>query len=164
MKARAEASGRMIRATETEVLVASIGNGLQAKRMALASQLWAAGIKAEFGFKPNPKMGDQLGAALEQGIPFMVSGGRRAGRGRRRAQRRAQGWARHAPQRLAALPGPHTRCAAAVLPQVLFGEDELAQGVVKVKDMEAKEEAAVSTAELVAVLQAKIAEWRARQQ
>jgi histidyl-tRNA synthetase len=91
MKARAEASGRMIRATETEVLVASIGNGLQAKRMALASQLWAAGIKAEFGFKPNPKMGDQLGAALEQGIPFMVRGrlvpllraGDGPGRGRR---------------------------------------------------------------------------------
>lgn len=38
------------------------------------------------GFKPNPKMGDQLGYALEQGIPFMV----------------------------------------------LFGDDELKQGVVKV--------------------------------
>jgi hypothetical protein len=48
------------------VLVASIGPGLQARRMAVASSLWAAGLKAEFGFKPNPKMGDQLGYALEQ--------------------------------------------------------------------------------------------------
>jgi hypothetical protein len=54
--------------------------------MQLANRLWASGIKAEFGFKPNPKMGDQLGYALEQGIPFMV----------------------------------------------LFGDDELQQGVVKV--------------------------------
>lgn len=54
--------------------------------MQLANRLWASGIKAEFGFKPNPKMGDQLGYALEQGIPFMV----------------------------------------------LFGDDELKQGVVKV--------------------------------
>lgn len=45
---------------------------LQTKRMELASKLWSAGLKAEFGFKPNPKMGDQLGHALEAGIPFMV--------------------------------------------------------------------------------------------
>jgi len=69
---RAAASGVAIRATQTSVLVASIGNGLQVQRMMVASKLWAAGIAAEFGFKPNPKMGDQLGAALEQGIPFMV--------------------------------------------------------------------------------------------
>ncbi len=75
MRQRAEASGRKIRAADTEVLVASIGNGLQPRRMGLASQLWAAGIKAEFGYKANPKMGDQLGAALEQGIPFMVGDG-----------------------------------------------------------------------------------------
>jgi histidyl-tRNA synthetase len=50
------------------------------------------------------------------------------------------------------------------LPQVLFGEDELAQGLVKVKDMEAKEEVTVSTAELVGVLQAKVAVWRAGRQ
>lgn len=45
---------------------------MQIKRMELCSKLWASGIKAEFGFKPNPKMGDQLGYALEQGIPYMV--------------------------------------------------------------------------------------------
>eukprot|EP00882_Tetradesmus_deserticola_P020206 GHRQ01021783.1.p2 GENE.GHRQ01021783.1~~GHRQ01021783.1.p2 ORF type:complete len:143 (+),score=88.13 GHRQ01021783.1:426-854(+) len=108
---RAAASGTAIRATETQVLVASIGNGMQVKRMEVAAKLWAAGIKAEFGFKPNPKMGDQLGYALEQGIPFMV----------------------------------------------LFGETELQQGQVKVKDMAAKTEEAVALDELVGVLQRLIA-------
>jgi histidyl-tRNA synthetase len=60
---------------------------MQIKRMQLANRLWCSGIKAEFGFKPNPKMGDQLGYALEQGIPFMI----------------------------------------------LFGDDELQQGMVKVR-------------------------------
>ena len=31
--------------------------------MEIASRLRAAGVPAEFGFKANPKMGDQLGAA-----------------------------------------------------------------------------------------------------
>jgi histidyl-tRNA synthetase len=78
--------------------------------MEVCRQLWSAGIKAEFGFKPNPKMGDQLAYALEQGIPFLV----------------------------------------------LFGEDELQQGVVKVKDMAAKEEHTVSLQELVADLQQRL--------
>lgn len=29
-------------------------------------------LQAEFGFKPNPKMADQLGYALKQGIPYLV--------------------------------------------------------------------------------------------
>lgn len=72
LRARAEEAGGTIRETETEVLVASIGNGMQARRMRLASDLWAAGVKAEFGYKANPKMADQLGYALKQGIPYMV--------------------------------------------------------------------------------------------
>uniref|UniRef100_A0A383VD50 Histidine--tRNA ligase, cytoplasmic n=1 Tax=Tetradesmus obliquus TaxID=3088 RepID=A0A383VD50_TETOB len=108
---RAADSGVPIRATETQVLVASIGNGMQVKRMEVASKLWAAGIKAEFGFKPNPKMGDQLGYALEQGIPFMV----------------------------------------------LFGDDELQQGLVKVKGMAAKTEESVPLEGLVGELQRLIA-------
>lgn len=28
--------------------------------------------QAEFGYKPNPKMGDQLGHALKTGIPLML--------------------------------------------------------------------------------------------
>ncbi len=31
----------------------------QVKRMEIASRLWAGGIKAEFGFKPNPKVSER---------------------------------------------------------------------------------------------------------
>ena len=110
VRARAEAAGQAIRATETQVLVASIGSGLQGKRMEICSRIWAAGLKAEFGFKPNPKMGDQLTYALEQGIPFMV----------------------------------------------LFGEDELKEAKVKIKDMAAKEETLVDLARVVEELQARL--------
>ena len=55
MRAAAAASGGFIRATATDVLVASIGNGLQTQRMRVASQLWAAGIKvlSYSGFRFN---------------------------------------------------------------------------------------------------------------
>ncbi|EFN53142.1 hypothetical protein CHLNCDRAFT_36479 [Chlorella variabilis] len=65
-------AGGTIRETETEALVASIGGGMQPRRMRICSELWASGIKAEFGYKANPKMPDQLGYALKQGIPYMV--------------------------------------------------------------------------------------------
>ncbi|GAX78396.1 hypothetical protein CEUSTIGMA_g5838.t1 [Chlamydomonas eustigma] len=103
-------AGVVIRATETQVLVASIGNGMQVKRMEVASMLWRAGIKAEFGYKPNPKMGDQLNHAFDSGIPYMV----------------------------------------------LFGEDELSRGVVKVKDIAAKSEEAVPYEGLVEYLSSKL--------
>lgn len=72
LRAKAEQTGVPIRAAETQVLVSSIGNNMQTKRMEICAELWAAGIKAEFGFKPNPKMGDQLNYVLENGIPYMV--------------------------------------------------------------------------------------------
>lgn len=108
----AEEKGGTIRETETEVLVASIGSGMQQKRMSLASQLWAAGIKAEFGYKPNPKMADQLGYALKGGIPFMI----------------------------------------------LFGEDELAKGVVKIKDLDAEREEEVREEVLVEEVRRRLEE------
>jgi histidyl-tRNA synthetase len=111
MRAQAAAANGTIRETETQVLVASIGNGLQKKRMQLASKLWAAGVKAEFGFKPNPKMADQLGYALKAGIPYMV----------------------------------------------LFGEDEMSQGVVKLKDLDAGTEEIVKESELNEVAVARVA-------
>jgi len=106
MRAAASASGGTIRETETDVLVASIGNGLQGKRMAVASLLWANGVRAEFGFKPNPKMGDQLGYALKSGIPLMV----------------------------------------------LFGEDEINRGIVKLKDLDAGTEEEVKEEDLASVV------------
>ena len=108
----AEEKGGTLRETETEVLVASIGSGMQQKRMSLASQLWAAGIKAEFGYKPNPKMADQLGYALKGGIPFML----------------------------------------------LFGEDELTKGVVKIKDLDAEREEEVREEVLVEEVKRRLGE------
>ncbi|KAG2423232.1 hypothetical protein HXX76_015488 [Chlamydomonas incerta] len=116
MRERAAAAGKPLRAIETEVLVGSIGSGLQQRRMALAAELWAAGIKAEFGYKPNPKMADNLGYCHEQQVPFMV----------------------------------------------LFGEDEVARGVVKIKDMDAHSEEEVAVVELVPALKAKLAAREAR--
>ncbi len=45
LQAQAQEINGMIRETETQVLVASIGNGLQGKRMEIAAQLWRAGFK-----------------------------------------------------------------------------------------------------------------------
>ena len=44
-------AGGTIRETETEVLVASIGGGMQPRRMEIAAQLWAAGIKVRVGVR-----------------------------------------------------------------------------------------------------------------
>ncbi|KAL6767539.1 TSH1 [Auxenochlorella protothecoides x Auxenochlorella symbiontica] len=98
-RAQAKEEGCSIRETETEVLVASIGNGYQGRRMGIASRLWARGIKAEFGFKANPKMSDSLGYALKQGIDLLV----------------------------------------------VFGENELENGVFKIKNLVAQTEVTVSS-------------------
>ncbi|GIL94796.1 hypothetical protein Vretimale_943 [Volvox reticuliferus] len=116
VRERAAASGRPVRAIETEVLVASIGSGLQVRRMELCAALWSAGVRAEFGYKPNPKMADNLGFCHENGVPYMV----------------------------------------------LFGEDELAKGVVKIKDMDAHQEETVPLEQLISELLQKL-EKRKRQ-
>ena len=70
-RAAAAASGGRIRESETSVLVCSVGKGLQAERMRVAAELWAAGVAAEFGYKPDPNLKDQLRAADEGGVPFV---------------------------------------------------------------------------------------------
>lgn len=70
-RAAAAASGGRIRESETSVLVCSVGKGLQAERMRVAAELWAAGVAAEFGYKPDPNLKDQLRAADELGVPFV---------------------------------------------------------------------------------------------
>eukprot|EP00850_Spirogloea_muscicola_P000396 SM000001S04798 [mRNA] locus=s1:2233345:2238292:- [translate_table: standard] len=62
----------LIRSTQTEVLIASIGPDLLRKRMELCTKLWAAGIKAEFVFAASPNLQKQLEFANKQGIPWMV--------------------------------------------------------------------------------------------
>lgn len=71
-RAAAAASNGKIRESETSVLVCSVGKGLQQERMRLASELWASGVAAEFGYKPDPNLKDQLRAADEGGVPFVV--------------------------------------------------------------------------------------------
>ncbi|GBG75117.1 hypothetical protein CBR_g19630 [Chara braunii] len=71
-----------VRKTQTEVLVASIGPNLLKTRMAIASELWTAKIKAEFVFSPAPNLQKQLTYAQEAGIPWMVIfGGDEIGKG-----------------------------------------------------------------------------------
>lgn len=111
MKEQAKERNGTIRETETEVLVASIGNGLQPQRMKIASNLWKSGVKCEFGFKPNPKMGDQLNYALKTGIPLVI----------------------------------------------LFGEDEINSGKVKLKDLDAETEITVPEEDIIKEVKAKLA-------
>ena len=70
-RAAAAASNGRIRESETSVLVCSVGKGLQPERMRVAAELWAAGVAAEFGYKPDPNLKDQLRAADEGGVPFV---------------------------------------------------------------------------------------------
>lgn len=72
LEERERAKNPVIRATQTQVLVASIGPGLAQQRMALAAQLWAAGLKAEYLFAAAPNMQKQLTHALETGIPLLL--------------------------------------------------------------------------------------------
>ena len=109
---RAEETGVPIRESCTQVLVASIGKGHLPKRMEVAAMLWRGGIAAEFGYKPNPPLPEQLGTALKGGVPCMV----------------------------------------------IFGNDELEKGTVKVKDLAAEVELEVPERELVETLRRIIAE------
>jgi len=79
--------------------------------MAIAADMWRAGIKCEFGFKPNPKIADQLGYALKSGIPLMV----------------------------------------------LFGEEEISSGKLKLKDLDAETEDEIERSDLIAAIKDKLA-------
>jgi len=71
MEARAEKT-KDVRATETEVFVASIEKGMLKERMKICAELWKAGIKAEFTLKANPKIQQQLTYANTQGVPLAI--------------------------------------------------------------------------------------------
>lgn len=68
----AQAEGKVLRSTHTEVLVASIGPEMLAERMKLSKKLWDAGIKTEYLFAVAPNMQRQLEYANKTGIPWMV--------------------------------------------------------------------------------------------
>jgi histidyl-tRNA synthetase len=75
MEAKAQAeSGGLIR-TPVSVLVASIPStkyDMNAERMKVCAQLWAAGLSSEMVFSVDPKLQKQVTVAAEGNIPFMV--------------------------------------------------------------------------------------------
>eukprot|EP00769_Ergobibamus_cyprinoides_P000530 gnl/Ergobibamus_cyprinoides/1532.p1 GENE.gnl/Ergobibamus_cyprinoides/1532~~gnl/Ergobibamus_cyprinoides/1532.p1 ORF type:complete len:247 (-),score=82.35 gnl/Ergobibamus_cyprinoides/1532:51-680(-) len=70
-----------LRPSETQVFVVAVGKGasdeqvreLTRLRLRMASQLWAAGIAAEFAYSAAPTMKGQLKAADTCGCPVMVT-------------------------------------------------------------------------------------------
>ncbi|KFY31080.1 hypothetical protein V493_01444 [Pseudogymnoascus sp. VKM F-4281 (FW-2241)] len=77
-KARMEADKNnvQVRKNEVDVYVMAFGGkgftGLLQERMAICTQLWSAGIKAEFLYKVKPKLQQQFKAAEVNGVPFAV--------------------------------------------------------------------------------------------
>ena len=61
-----------VRETDTQVYVAAIGKNLLEARMAVCSELWAAGIKTQFMYQAEPKFNRQLQEALDLQVPLMV--------------------------------------------------------------------------------------------
>jgi histidyl-tRNA synthetase len=51
-----EKNAAVVRKTEVDVYVMSFGSGLLEERMAIAKELWDAGVKAEFMWKVKPKV------------------------------------------------------------------------------------------------------------
>lgn len=61
-----------IRATKTQVLVASIGKNMAADRFKICNSLWEAGIKAETMYNNTLKPQKQLSYAFANGIPLII--------------------------------------------------------------------------------------------
>lgn len=62
------------RENDTTVFIASIGKSpaVIQERLAIAAQLWKAGIATEFSYQENPKPQTQTQYAMEHRIPFIV--------------------------------------------------------------------------------------------
>lgn len=58
---------------QLDVQVASAQKDMLEPRLAILAELWAAGIKAETEYKPNPKIMSQIQACEDRKIPFMVT-------------------------------------------------------------------------------------------
>ncbi|RCI07024.1 Cytoplasmic and mitochondrial histidine tRNA synthetase [Rhizopus stolonifer] len=61
-----------IKSSETEVYVISVGDGLLKERMAIAKQLWDAGVKASYMFKNKPRLDKQFDVCEKEMIPLAV--------------------------------------------------------------------------------------------
>jgi histidyl-tRNA synthetase len=73
-KARMAADNALeVRNNEVDVYVMAFGSkGFVKERMQICSQLWEAGIKAEFFYKVKPKVPQQFKAAEVNGVPFAI--------------------------------------------------------------------------------------------
>jgi histidyl-tRNA synthetase len=67
-----ERAAGVVRASKTDVLVASVGKGMVGNRLAVLARLWDAGIAAEHMLQPNPDLRKQLGKADTDGTPVVV--------------------------------------------------------------------------------------------
>ncbi|CAG8790032.1 13851_t:CDS:10, partial [Dentiscutata erythropus] len=65
-----------VKANEVEVYVMAVADGLLEDRMKICSELWDAGIKAEFMYKNKPKLQPQFSVCDRDQIPFAVIIGR----------------------------------------------------------------------------------------
>lgn len=61
-----------IKSNESQVYVMALGDGLLEERMRIASELWKAGLKAEFMYKAKPKPRNQWDYSEKEKIPFAV--------------------------------------------------------------------------------------------
>lgn len=61
-----------VRATETQILISSLGKNLTAKRLEACSLLWEAGIKAETLYVDNPRTDKTFSYAFDNGIPLIL--------------------------------------------------------------------------------------------
>eukprot|EP00177_Eucheuma_denticulatum_P005592 GFKZ01010163.1.p1 GENE.GFKZ01010163.1~~GFKZ01010163.1.p1 ORF type:complete len:480 (+),score=77.21 GFKZ01010163.1:192-1631(+) len=106
VKAAEEQGGGKIRATATDVLVATIGKGTMEERLRLCAELWRRGVAAEFCFNENWNVGKQVQQAVSGGVPLVA----------------------------------------------VVGEDELRDGVVKLKVLATKEERVVDRGGIAAAI------------
>jgi len=72
MEEKINKSKEGMRTTQTDVLVASIDEGMLKERMKICKDLWDAGIKAELIPKANPRLPAQLKYADDNKIPFAI--------------------------------------------------------------------------------------------
>lgn len=61
-----------VRATETEILVTSMGKNLTAKRMETLALMWKNDIKAETLYVDNPRTDKSFNYAFDNGIPLIL--------------------------------------------------------------------------------------------
>ena len=71
LEEKAKAAGDC-RATETQILVTSMGKNLAPRRMEACANLWRAGFKAETLYVENPRADKTFSYAFDNGIPLIL--------------------------------------------------------------------------------------------